>query len=85
MVKLLWRFLLLVLVALAVAWLADRPGSVTIQWMGREIHLTVFVGLMFLLGLFVGVMMVYGLLRRIWRAPATLSRPAARKKDAQGL
>ena len=70
MVKLLWRFLILVLVALAVAWLADRPGSVIIQWMGREIHLTVFVGLMFLLGLFVAVMMVYGLLHRIWHAPA---------------
>ena len=80
MVKLLWRFVLLVLVALAVAWLADRPGSVTIQWMGREIHLTVFVGLMFLLGLFVAAMVIYGLLRRIWRAPASYRGRRREKK-----
>jgi HemY protein len=80
MVKLLWRFLLLVLVALAVAWLADRPGSVTIQWMGREIHLTVFVGLMFLLSVFVAVMVIYGLLRRIWRAPASYRGRRREKK-----
>ena len=39
MIKLLWRFSLLVLAALFFTWLADRPGTVTIQWMGREIEM----------------------------------------------
>lgn len=80
MIKLLWRFVLLVLAALAVAWLADRPGSVTIQWLGREIHLTVFVGIMFLLGLFTATMLVWGILRRIWRAPAAYRGRRREKK-----
>jgi HemY protein len=80
MIRLLWRFSLLVLAALAVAWLADRPGSVTIQWLGREIHLTVFVGLMFLLGLFAAAMLVWGILRRIWRAPAAYRGRRREKK-----
>ena len=69
MTKLLWRFLLIVLAALAVVWLADRPGSVTIQWLGREIHLSVLVGIiaafiLFLLGHF-----VLRFLRMIFRSP----------------
>jgi HemY protein len=39
MIRLLWRFGLLVLAALFFTWLADRPGTVTIQWMGREIQM----------------------------------------------
>ena len=44
MVKLLWRFGLLVAAAIGFAWLADRPGQVTINWLGREIHMSVLVG-----------------------------------------
>ena len=32
MIKLLWRFLLLVALAAGFAWLADRPGTLTIRW-----------------------------------------------------
>ena len=72
MTKLLWRFLLIVLAALGVVWLADRPGSVTIQWLGREIHLSVLVGviaavILFLLGHF-----VLRFVRMIFRSPQAL-------------
>ena len=72
MAKLLWRLLLLTLAALGIVWLADRPGSITIQWLGREIHLSVLVGavaavLVFLLGHF-----TLRLLRRLWRSPQAL-------------
>ena len=80
MVRLLWRFALLVLAALGVVWLADRPGSVDIHWLGRDIHLTVLTGLMFLLGLFVVTMFIYGLMRRIWRAPAVYGERRRDKK-----
>ena len=43
MFKLLWRLFLLVLLALGFAWLADRPGSVNIKWLGREIEMSVVV------------------------------------------
>jgi len=37
-------FLLAVgIVALGIAWLADRPGEVTVQWMGLQIETSVMV------------------------------------------
>ena len=44
MIKLLWRFLLLVLLAAGFAWLADRPGTLTIRWLGREIQMSFIAG-----------------------------------------
>ena len=82
MTKLLWRFTLIVLAALGIVWLADRPGSVTIQWLGREIHLSVLVGIiaaavLFLLGHF-----VLRFVRAIFRSPHALrGRMRERKKQ----
>ncbi len=70
MIKLLWRFALLLIAALSFAWLADRPGSVTIQWLGREIHLSVLVSTVVLgLGVFI-LWFFVSLVRKIWRSPA---------------
>jgi HemY protein len=69
MIKLLWRFLLLVLLALGFAWLADRPGSITINWLGREIHLSVAVAIVVTLVAIVALSLLWGLLRRVLRSP----------------
>ncbi len=69
MIKLLWRFLLLLLAALSFAWLADRPGQVTIQWLGREIHLSVLVGAVFLGASMFALWFFVSLMRKIWRSP----------------
>ena len=72
MTKLLWRFLLIILAALAIVWLADRPGSVTIQWLGREIHLSVLVGIISAAILFLAGHFILRFLRMIFRSPQTL-------------
>jgi HemY protein len=69
MIKLLWRVLLLVVLALAFVWLADRPGSITINWLGREIHLSVAVAIV---GGFISLVVLsflWSLLRRLLRSP----------------
>jgi HemY protein len=72
MLKLLWRFALLVLAAVGFAWLADRPGSVTILWLGREIHLSVLVAVSLLaLAVFV-LYFVWRVTSKIWRSPSTM-------------
>lgn len=38
MIRLLVRLSLLILLAAGIAWLADRPGAVRIEWMGSEIE-----------------------------------------------
>ncbi len=69
MVKLLWRFGLLVATAIGFAWLADRPGQVTINWLGREIHMSVLVGVALLSMAILAAYFVWRLTHRIWRSP----------------
>jgi HemY protein len=73
MIRLLWRFGLIVLAALLFSWLADRPGSVTIRWLGREVEMSVVVGAALLLAGLVLLLFLYGLLRRLWRSPRAAS------------
>lgn len=69
MIKLLWRVALLVLLALGFAWLADRPGSVTIRWLGREIEMSVVVGVTIAVVTLAVLVFVWGVVRRLWRSP----------------
>ena len=72
MIKLLWRFALLVLAAFAFAWLADRPGSINIQWLGREIHLSVLVGIVTLATVLIAAYFIWRILHKIWRSPTAM-------------
>jgi HemY protein len=69
MLKLLWRFFLLVLLALGFAWLADRPGVVNIKWLGRDIQMSVVVAVTVLLVTLAALLFLYGVIRRLWRSP----------------
>ncbi len=69
MVRLLWRFALLVAAAMLFAWLADRPGNVTINWLGREISMSVLVAVAIALGSLIALSFLWQLLRRIFRSP----------------
>lgn len=69
MLKLLWRFALLLVLGLAFAWLADRPGSVTINWLGREIEMSVVVAVATALIIIAITLFCWSLLRQLWRSP----------------
>ena len=69
MIKLLWRFGLLILAALFFTWLADRPGTVTIQWMGREIQMAFVIAVALAFLTLALLWFVWSFFRRIWRSP----------------
>jgi HemY protein len=69
MVRLLWRFALLLAAAILFAWLADRPGSVTINWLGREIQMSVLVAVALAISGLVGLSFIWQILRRLLRSP----------------
>jgi HemY protein len=69
MMKLLWRFGWLVMLAIGFAWLADRPGTLTMRWMGREIETSVVVAAALALVLFASLLFGWSILRQIWRSP----------------
>ena len=72
MVKLLWRFLLLVLAAVAFAWLADRPEKISIQSPLHEIQVSLLVGVVFLCVALAALYFIWRLLQKIWRSPKTV-------------
>ena len=69
MIKLLWRFFMLLALAIGFGWLADRPGHVTINWLGREIEMSVVVSVAILLTAILVLLFFWNMVRQLWRSP----------------
>jgi HemY protein len=72
MIRLIVRFLLLAVAAAFFAWIADRPGTVVIRWMDREIETSVLAAITGLVLMIVALWVLLGLLRRLVGAPSAL-------------
>lgn len=68
--------------AFGFAWLADRPGSVAIDWMGYQIELSAMIAMVGLLVLIVVVMASWWVLRVVVRSPQIMGGYfASRRRD----
>lgn len=78
---------LLVILALVVGlhWLADRPGTITVEWLGYIAETSVFRALIILGLAFAVAGFAWSLLRQIWRSPATMGRYLNRRRQKRGL
>jgi HemY protein len=76
-------FLALVLAfAFGFAWLADRPGTVAIDWMGYQIELSAMLAMVALLVLIVVLMAAWWVLKVIIRSPQIMGGYfSARRRD----
>jgi HemY protein len=73
------------LLATGLAWLADRPGQMLLNWQGYEIETTVFRAVVifaFAIGLAV---FLWSLLRQLWTSPAAVGRVMNRRRQERGL
>lgn len=84
MIRLLWRFLLLVGLAAGFAWLADRPGTLTIRWLGREIQMSFIAGVVLAVLAVVAIWFVWNLFRRLWQSPQSVGRWYSFRKNRKG-
>lgn len=80
------RLLLFVVLVLALgfgfAWLADRPGDLSIVWEGRRIEMTLMTAVTVMVSLIAAVMITWWLIRTIWQSPRMVSRYfRANKRD----
>lgn len=79
-------FLLVVLaVASGLAWLADRPGNVVINWEGYEVQVTVFSAVVALAILLLLSVVVWSILRGVWQMPAGVGNFFNRRREKRGL
>ena len=85
MIRIVFYLALLFLVTLGAAWMADRPGSVTISWLGYEIQLTVMVAASALILLVFLIMGVWWLIRNIVGMPKFLADLLGHRRRERGL
>src|SRR6478672_3370617 len=81
MIRLLLFILGIIAAALALAWLADRPGSITIDWMGYQIKASAFVGA---IALAAALMLAWSLLRYLLSRPAAMASHFRERRRRQG-
>lgn len=82
MVRILFFILLVLALALGFAWLADRPGELSLIWQGQRIEMSLMRAASMLISLFAVILITIWLVRSIWQSPHTVTRYfRARKRD----
>lgn len=84
MIRLLWRFAVLVALAAGFAWLADYPGTVTVQWRGKEIQTSVVAAVAISLIALLIMLYLWSLFRRLWRSPRSMGEYWRLRKNRKG-
>ncbi len=72
------------LIALGVHWVADRPGTVSITWLGWRIDTSIMVVKAALLLVIAAAIIAWSLLLMLWRAPGRTGEAMRRKRDERG-
>ena len=77
MIRILLFTLAVVAAAAGLAWLADRPGTINIEWLGYQIETSAFVGTLAVGLLVVLLIALWALLRYVFTRPAASAMPAS--------
>jgi len=85
MIRILVFILVIVAAALGLAWLADRPGTITIEWLGYHIETSAFVGTVALVVLVALLFLAFAVLRYVWTRPAAVAAHVKERRRQQGL
>jgi len=83
------RIILYLLGLLAIAagldWLADRPGTIVVDWQGYIAETSVFRAFILLLLLIGAALFTWSALRWLWSSPARVGRVFNRRREKRGL
>ncbi len=83
-------WLLLILVAAAaiaggMAWLAERPGTLVINWQGYEFETSITVAVVSLMVMIGVAIIVWSLAVQLWRSPASVGAFFNRRRNTRGM
>jgi HemY protein len=84
MVRLILYFALVAGIATGLAWVADRPGSLTVDWLGYEVKTSVFIGGLVLIIFFAAFVLAVWLGILTWTAPRRIARRLQSRKRRIG-
>jgi HemY protein len=84
MIRILIFTFCIVAAAFGLAWLADRPGTVTMQWLGYQIETSAFVFTLGVIALVALLMLALALLRYLYTRPAAIAAHVRERRRQQG-
>ena len=70
--------------ALGIAWLADRPGTVTVEWLGYQVETSALVGTLAVAAVVVLLMLLWALLSYLFTRPAAIAAYLRDRRKQQG-
>jgi HemY protein len=84
MYRIILFLLLIALVALGAAWVADQPGIVFLTWNDLQVKATPLGVLLCLIGAIIAVILAWSTLRALWRLPRHIRKARRERRQARG-
>lgn len=84
MIRLLFYVVLVSALAFGFAWLADRPGDLSIVWQDRQIEMSLMTAVTMVVSLVAAIMITWWLIRTILYSPRTVARYFRASKRDRG-
>ena len=85
MLRLIAFLIAIALIAAGLAWLADRPGDLAINWQGYQIETSVFRAIVLLVALVAVALLIWSILRNIWYSPAAVGNVLSKRRQKLGI
>lgn len=82
MIRILFFLIVVFALGLGFAWLADRPGTMVVEFQGMEYQVTLLVAAVGVAAVVAAVMLAWWVLKSLWNSPRAVTRYfRARKRD----
>jgi HemY protein len=85
MLRLIVFLITVAIVAAGLAWLADRPGELIVEWQGYHAEMSVFYAIVALVAVVVTALIVWSLFRNLWNSPAAVGGHFAKRRQRMGI
>jgi len=85
MLRVLTFVIFVIVAAFGLAWLADQPGTITVEWLGYEIKTSAFVGALVLAAIVTVLFLAWSLWRFLLTRPAVLTARMQERRRRQGF
>jgi len=72
-------------IASGLAWLAERPGNLILNWQGYEVETSVFRAVVILALMLGTAVFLWSLMRQLWLSPAAIGNVFNRRRQKRGL
>ncbi len=83
-----WRavtyFIVIAILGMAAAWVADQPGELTVIWLGREITMDIVVAIALIIMVVVGIILFWSLVRLIMSGPQAFTDFLSVRRERSG-